>query len=216
MIQLYSDSRCPFSHRVRIILNEKDMDFKVLDVNINARQDLMQLNPYNETPVLVDDIDKNNRKRDLILIDTNIMSEYIDERFPHPQLMPIEPAEKARMRMKIHWLDRQLFQHVRLLDTNLNTKDAKIKKELEKARKIISSSLDEIAGVFASNKKMEYFDSTHLTLLDVSLLPVLWRLSYYDIEVKKTWAGLMKYAETQFNRKSFLDSLTAAERSMKQ
>ena len=129
MIQLYSDSRCPFSHRVRIILNEKDMDFKILDVNINARQDLMQLNPYNETPVLVDDIDKNNRKRDLVLIDTNIMSEYIDERFPHPQLMPIEPAEKARMRMKIHWLDRQLFQHVRLLDTNLNSKDAKMKKE---------------------------------------------------------------------------------------
>lgn len=216
MIQLYSDSRCPFSHRIRIILNEKDMDFKILDVNLNSRQDLMQLNPYNETPVLVDDIDKNNRKRDLILIDTNIMSEYIDDRFPHPQLMPIEPAEKARMRMKIHWLDRQLFQHVRLLDTNLNTKDAKMKKELEKARKLIASALDEVAAIFAVNKKMEYFDSDHLTLLDVSLLPVLWRLAYYEIEVKKTWAIMMKYAETQFNRKSFLDSLTAAERSMKQ
>lgn len=216
MIQLYSDSRCPFSHRVRIILNEKDMDFKILDVNINSRQDLMQLNPYNETPVLVDDIDKNNKKRDLVLIDTNIISEYIDERFPHPQLMPIEPSEKARMRMAIHKLDRDLFQHVRHLDTNLNSKDAKIKKELEKSRKMISSMLDEIADLFANNKKMEFFAGNSFSLLDVSLLPILWRLSYYEIEVKKTWAAMMKYAEVQFDRPSFLTSLTAAERSMKQ
>ena len=216
MIQLYSDSRCPFSHRVRIILNEKDMDFKIIDVNVNSRQDLMQLNPYNETPVLVDDIDKNNKKRDLILIDTNIASEYIDERFPHPQMMPIEPAEKARMRMTIHKLEKELFQPVRFLDTNLQTKDAKIKKELDRLRKVISTALDEIAALFANNKKMDYVASTTFTLLDASLLPVLWRLGFYEIEVKKTWAALMKYAETQFNRPSFLASLTAAERSMKQ
>lgn len=216
MIQLYSDSRCPFSHRVRIILNEKEMDFKIIDVNINSRQDLMQLNPYNETPVLVDDIDKNNKKRDLILLDTNIVSEYIDERFPHPQLMPIEPAEKARMRMAMHKLDRDLFQHIRFLENNLNTKDVKIKKELDRSKKLISTCLEEIAGVFSTNKKMDFFASTSFTLLDASLLPILWRLSYYEIEVKKTWNNMMKYAEMQFNRPSFLASLTAAERSMKQ
>lgn len=216
MIHLYSDPRCPFSHRVRIVLNEKDMDFKILDVNINTRQDLMQLNPYNETPVLVDDIDKNNKKRDLILLDTNIICEYIDERFPHPQLMPTEPADKARMRMAIHKLERELFQHIRFLDTNLQSKDAKIKKDLEKSRKLITNSLDEIANLFAANKKMEFFGSQTFTLLDASLLPVLWRLNYYEVEVKKTWANMMKYAETQFNRPSFLASLTAIERSMKQ
>ena len=68
MIHLYSDSRCPFSHRARIVLNYKDMDFKIIDVNINYRQDLMLLNPYNETPVLVDDIDKNNKRNDLQII----------------------------------------------------------------------------------------------------------------------------------------------------
>ena len=216
MIQLYSDSRCPFSHRIRIILNEKDMDFKILDVNINARQDLMQLTPYNETPVLVDDIDKNNKKRDLILTDTNIIAEYIDERFPHPQLMPIEPSEKARMRMAIYKLERDLFHHIRFLDNNIASKETKTKKELEKTRKLISSSLDEIAELFANNKKMEFFASSSFSLLDVSLLPVLWRLSYYEIEVKKTWAAMMKYAESQFDRPSFLASLTAVERSMKQ
>ncbi|TXI91175.1 MAG: hypothetical protein E6Q33_10950 [Neisseriales bacterium] len=215
MIHLYSDSRCAFSHRVRIVLHEKDMDFKIIDATVN-RDDLMQLTPYNETPVLVDDIDKNNKKRDLILLDTNIVSEYIDERFPHPQLMPIEPAEKARMRMALHKLDRELFQHIRYLDSNIQNKDPKIKKDVERIKKQISNSLDEIAMVFANNKKMEYFGSSQFTLLDASLLPILWRLSYYEIEVKKTWANMMKYAETQFNRPSFLASLTAVERSMKQ
>jgi RNA polymerase-associated protein len=192
------------------------MDFKIIDVNINSRQDLILLNPYNETPVLVDDIDKNNKKRDLVLTDTNIIAEYIDERFPHPQLMPIEPAEKARMRMAIHKLDLELFQHVRFLDANLNSKDPKVKKDLDRARKLISTCLDEIANVFTVNKKMEFFASGTFTLLDASLLPILWRLNYYEIEVKKTWVNLMKYAEIQFNRPSFLASLTAAERSMKQ
>ena len=192
------------------------MDFKIIDVNINTRHDLMQLNPYNETPVLVDDIDKNNKKRDLILLDTNIIAEYIDERFPHPQLMPIEPAEKARMRMAIHKLDRELFQHIRFLDTNIQSKEAKVKKELERTRKTITNSLEEIAALFANNKKMEYFGSPTFTLLDASLLPILWRLSYYEIEVKKNWANMMKYAETQFNRPSVMASFTAAERSMKQ
>ncbi len=216
MIQLYSDAKCPFSHRIRIILNEKEMDFKINDINVNNREDLVHLNPYNETPVLVDDIDKNNKKKDLILIDTNIIAEYIDERFPHPQMMPIEPAEKARMRMAIYKLDKELFIHVKYLEENIANKDAKIKKEVEKAKKFISSMLDEIAGVFAANKKMEYFASGSFSLLDASLLPILWRLSYYEIEEKKTWVALMKYAETQYNRKSFLDSLTATERSMKQ
>ncbi|MEN9945940.1 MAG: hypothetical protein RLZZ293_326 [Pseudomonadota bacterium] len=215
MIQLYSESRCPFSHRIRIILNEKEMDFKIIDAN-NNRQDLMLLNPYNETPILVDDIDKNDKKRDLKLTETNIIAEYIDERFPHPQLMPIEPAEKARMRMAMYNLERELFIPLRYLDTNLTVKDSKVKKEVDKRRKEISNYLDtKIAPIF-NNKKMVYFASETFTLLDASLLPLLWRLAYYEIEVKKTWSEMMRYAEKQFERKSFKESLTAAERSMKQ
>jgi RNA polymerase-associated protein len=130
--------------------------------------------------------------------------------------MPIEPAEKARMRMALHKLDRELFQHIRFLDANVQSKDPKIKKDIDKIKKQISNSLDEIATVFANNKKMEYFGSNQFTLLDASLLPILWRLNHYEIEVKKTWVNMMKYAEIQFNRPSFLASLTAAERSMKQ
>lgn len=215
MIHLYSDSRCPFSHRARIVLNYKDMDFKIIDVDINLRQDLMLLNPYNETPVLVDDIDKNNKKKDLVLLTPDIICEYIDERFPHPQLMPIEPAEKARLRMMMSHMDRELFEHVRYLDTNLNIKDSKIKKEVEKARKKINESLDSIANVFTVNKKAEFLFGHSFSLLDAAVLPLLWRLEYYHISVKPAWNGLLKYAERLFNTQEFLNSLTPAERGMK-
>jgi RNA polymerase-associated protein len=214
MIHLYSDSRCPFSHRARIVLNFKDMDFKVVDVNINMRQDLMVLTPYNETPVLVDDIDKNNKKKDLILLETNIICEYIDDRFPHPQLMPIEPAEKARLRMLMHRFDRELFVHLRTLDT-MNLKDSKTKKEAEKLKKPIIAGLDSIAQVFVANKKAEFIFGNSFSLLDAAILPLLWRLSHYDIEIKPTWSGMMKYAQQLFATPAFASSLTPAERVMR-
>lgn len=215
MINLYSDSRCPFSHRARIILNKKDMDFKIIDVNINQRQDLMTLNPYNETPVLVDDIDKNNKKKDLILIDPNIICEYIDERFPHPQLMPIEPAEKARLRMLIFHFDKDIFQHLRFLDTNLKTRDTKLKKEVDKAKQHIVAGLDSVAGVFAANKKCDFLFGNTFTLLDAAVLPLLWRLEFYEIAVKDNWKGMMKYAASFFKTQEFVASLTPAERGMR-
>ncbi len=215
MIHLYSDSRCPFSHRARIVLNYKDMDFKIIDVAIDLRQDLMLLSPYNETPVLVDDIDKNNKKKDLVLLTPDIICEYIDERFPHPQLMPIEPAEKARLRMMMSHMDRELFDHVRFLDSNLNIKDTKTKKEVDKARKKICESLDSIANVFSVNKKAEFLFGHSFSLLDAAVLPLIWRLEYYNIVIKQSWNGLIKYAERLFNTQEFLNSLTPAERGMK-
>lgn len=215
MINLYSDSRCPFSHRARIILNRKDMDFKIIDVNIGQRQDLMSLNPYNETPVLVDDIDKNNKKKDLILIDPNIICEYIDERFPHPQLMPIEPSEKARLRMLIFHFDKDIFQHLRFVEANFKTRDAKLKKEVEKSKQQLIAGLDSIANVFIINKKSEFLFGNSFTLLDAAVLPLLWRLDFYEITVKSSWGGMMKYADNFFNTAEFMASLTPAERGMR-
>ncbi len=191
------------------------MDFKIIDVAIDLRQDLMLLSPYNETPVLVDDIDKNNKKKDLVLLTPDIICEYIDERFPHPQLMPIEPAEKARLRMMMSHMDRELFDHVRFLDSNLNIKDTKTKKEVDKARKKICESLDSIANVFSVNKKAEFLFGHSFSLLDAAVLPLIWRLEYYNIVIKQSWNGLIKYAERLFNTQEFLNSLTPAERGMK-
>ncbi|MDQ5920157.1 MAG: stringent starvation protein [Pseudomonadota bacterium] len=214
MIHLYSDSRCPFSHRVRIILHIKDMDFKIIDITINSRQDLMTLNPYNQTPVLVDDIDKNNKKKDLILIDTGIICEYIDERFPHPQLMPIEPAEKARLRMLMHHLDKELFSYLRAVE-GMNPKDTKLKKDLDKTKKHIVAGLDGIAQVFVANKKANYIFGNSFSLLDAAVLPLLWRLNHYEIEAKPSWSGMMKYADRLFAKPEFIASLTPAERGMR-
>lgn len=211
MIHLYSEARCPFSHRVRVILYRKDMDFKIIDVNMH-RQDLMTLNPYNETPVLVDDIDKNNRKKDLILVDTNIICEYIDERFPHPQLMPIEPTEKARLRMIVNHFDRELLHHVRFVHKHLNSKDKK--KDVEQSRKIVTAGLDSVAAAFISNKKAEHLFANNFSLLDASVLPLLWRLDYYKIPSKAAWNDMHRYAKRSFQHPAFIASLTPAERGM--
>jgi stringent starvation protein A len=213
MIHLYSDS-CPFSHRARIVLNFKGMEFVIIDVNI-VRQDLMLLSPYNETPVLVDDIDKNNKKKDLVLVSPSIICEYIDERFPHPQLMPIEPSEKARLRMLMNHFDREIFSHVKEIDVGIKNRDAKAKKEVEKSRKKIISGLDSIANAFVVNKKAQYIFGNNFTLLDAAILPLLWRLEYYNIELKSEWAGMMKYANSLFNTPEFSASLTPAERGMR-
>ena len=213
MIQLYSDSRCSFSHRARIILNKKDMEFKIIDVNTGIRSDLMILNPYNETPVLVDDIDKNDKKKNLILIEPSIICEYIDERFPHPQFMPMEPSEKSRLRMLIFYFDKELFIHLRVLDS-LNYKDSKSKKEIERIKKLIISGIDGVSQMFQKNRNIKYLFGSSFTLLDAAVLPLLWRLQYYEIDEKPSWAGMLDYANYHFSQINFINSLTPAERGM--
>ena len=101
MMTLYSGTTCPFSHRCRIVLFEKGMDFQVIDVDLtNKPEDLAVINPYNRVPVLVE--------RDLVLYEANIINEYIDERFPHPQLMPADPVMRARARLFLHNFEDQL------------------------------------------------------------------------------------------------------------
>jgi RNA polymerase-associated protein len=218
MILLYSEARCVFSHCLRIILHVKDMDFKIVDLNMgvgHAAADLMVLNPYGETPVLVDDIDKNNRKKDFVLLDANIMCEYIDERFPYPALMPSEPSERARIRMFKWYLDKELFQYARAMDNLYHSKD-KSKKDSEAIRKKIIIGLDRLAHEFYLNKRLEYAFGNSFTIIDTALLPVLWRLKYYKIDVKPSWKSMMNYAVKLFNSNSFNLSLTPAERGMEQ
>lgn len=219
MVNIYYDSFCTFSHRVRFLLKEKDMEYKLHDVSLDDRQTLMSINPKNETPTMLDDIDKNNKKKDLILSDTSIICEYIDERFPHPQLMPTEPAERARVRMYIQYLEEELFEHVRKLDFFYTNSIIKIKKaDADKAREIVSSYLNNIAEVFNKNKKIKFFNisgTNEFGMLDIMLLPLLWRVNYFGITPQKHWSDMMKYAETNFAKASFINSLTPAEKNMR-
>ncbi len=99
---LYSGTTDPFSQRCRIVLHEKGMDFQIIDVDLDHKpEDLAVMNPYNQVPVLVE--------RDLVLHESNIINEYIDERFPHPQLMPADPVMRARARLFLHRFEKELF-----------------------------------------------------------------------------------------------------------
>ncbi len=199
MMTLYSGTTDPFSQRCRIVLYEKGMeDFQVIDVDIyNKPEDLAAINPYNMVPVLVE--------RDLVLSESNIINEYIDERFPHPQLMPADPVMRARARLFLHRFENEMFSHIQLIETGTQ-------KVAEKSRQALRDNLTQIAPIFA---KQKYMLNEEYSMLDVAIAPLLWRLEHYDIQLGREAAPLMKYAERIFSRKAYIDSMTPAEKAMR-
>ena len=173
MMQLYSGTTCPFSHRCRFVLYEKGMDFQVIDVDMfNKPEDLSVLNPYNRLPVLVE--------RDLILYESNIINEYIDERFPHPQLMPADPVMRARARLMLFNMEVELFSQIEAIESGKE-------KLVEKARQHVTEQLIQIVPLF---KRTKYMLGDELTMLDVAIAPLLWRLDLYGIKIAKQAAPL--------------------------
>ncbi|WP_311397756.1 glutathione S-transferase N-terminal domain-containing protein [Neisseria cinerea] len=200
MMTLYSGITCPFSHRCRFVLYEKGMDFEIKDVDIyNKPEDLVVMNPYNQVPVLVE--------RDLVLHESNIINEYIDERFPHPQLMPGDPVMRGRGRLVLYRMEKELFSLVQILENPASTN-----KEQAKAREAIGNGLTMLAPSFSKNK---YILGDDFSMIDVALAPLLWRLDHYDIKLGKSAAPLLKYAERIFQREAFIDALTPAEKAMR-
>ncbi|MEI7967685.1 MAG: glutathione S-transferase N-terminal domain-containing protein [Betaproteobacteria bacterium] len=198
MMTLYSGTTCPFSQRCRIVLYEKGMDFQIHDVDLfNKPEDLAVMNPYNRTPVLVE--------RDLILYESNIINEYIDDRFPHPQLMPADPVMRARARLFLFRFEQELFCNIEFLEKG-NQKQA------DKSRQQVRESLTQIAPVFA---KQKYMLGDEYSMLDVAIAPLLWRLDYYGVQIPKQAAPLLKYAERLFTRPAFIEALTPAEKVMR-
>src|SRR5690554_1984924 len=197
MMTLYSGTTDPFSHRCRIVLFEKGMDFEVIDVDLyNKPEDIAVINPYNRVPVLVD--------RDLVLYEANIINEYIDERFPHPQLMPPDPILRARARQLLHSFEQELFAHIDQLE--------KGQKAADKSRAAVRDQLVQFAPLFT---KQKFMLGDEFSMLDVAISPLLWRLEHYGIDLPKTAAGIMKYAERVFSRQGFIDALTVSEKVMR-
>ena len=202
-ITLYSYDYCPYSHRCRIVFCEKEMDAEIKEVNINDKpEELAMYNPYNQVPVLID--------RKLCLYESNIINEYLDDRFPHPQLMPADITLRARVRLLLYKLDAEIFPHLRTLVLARNLK----KDRAEKARHRIAEGLTQLASVLPQGGR--YVIDKEFTMLDVALAPLLWRLSYYDIRLPpRASSVLFKYVERVFARQSFIDSLTVVEKSMR-
>lgn len=198
MMKLYSGTVDPYSHRCRIVLYEKGMDFEVIDVDLaNKPEDLAILNPYNAVPVLVE--------RDLVLSEANIINEYIDERFPHPQLMPADPVMRARARLYLFEFERDLFSHIKDIESGDEQK-------ADKARKAIADNLSILVPIFG---KQKYLMGDEYSMLDVAITPLLWRLGHYGIDLPNQAAPLLKYAERLFSRPLYADAMTPSEKAMR-
>ena len=198
MMKLYSNSTDPFSHRCRIVLFEKGMDFEVIDVDLaNQSEDLSILSPYSNAPVLVE--------RDLVLTDANIINEYIDERFPHPQLMPPDPVMRARARLFLKDFESELFIHMHDMDSSDQSKKIA-------ARKIITETLIKLTPILS---KQPYLLHDEYSMLDVAIAPLLWRLDHYEIKLPNQSSSILKYADKLFKRPLFEEAMSPTEKAMR-
>lgn len=198
MMRLYSGTVDPYSHRCRIVLFEKGMDFEVIDVDLtNKTEDLAILNPYGAVPVLVE--------RDLVLSEANIINEYIDERFPHPQLMPADPVMRARARLFLYNFEKDLFNYIKDIESG-NDEAA------DRARKVIRDNLTQLVPIFG---KQNYLMGDEYSMLDVAITPLLWRLGHYGIELPNQASPLLKYAERLFSRPMYAEAMTPSEKAMR-
>ena len=204
MIKLWASNHDPYSHRCRIVICEKDLGLEkgvgivIKRIDLNSKPpELAILNPHNKVPVLDD--------RDLRLYESNIINEYIDERFPHPQLMPIGVSEKGESRLLMHEFN-SLFA---LADTIENSRSEKM---VNSARRELADALLAISPKLVRSR---FLIGSEFTLVDATLAPLLWRLQKLKIRLPARAASLAKYAETLFERPSFRKSLTPAEAAMR-
>lgn len=197
IMTLYSNALCPYSHRVRIVLAEKGVSVDIIDVHPeHPAPDLLQLNPYNSVPTLVD--------RDLVLYQSNIINEYLDERFPHPPLLPVYPVSRAKSRLMIHRIDQDWYSVMH----NILSSEGEQRRALQRE---LADSLVTLVPIFASQR---YFLSDEFSLIDCCLAPLLWRLPQLGVELPRSAQVILGYAERLFERESFQASLTEPEREL--
>ena len=197
VMTLFSSPTSPESHRVRMVLAEKGITVEILDVDPgNKSEDLIDLNPYNTVPTLVD--------RELVLYDPRAIMEYLDERFPHPPLMPVDPVSRARTRLALYRIEKDWYELVPALES-------RGEKTSSKARKMLRDSLTASAEVFSARP---FFLSDEFSLVDATIIPILWRLKHYRIDLPRQAKPVMQYAERMFQRESFQASLSEAEQEM--
>lgn len=197
VMTLYSNALDINSHRVRIVLAEKGVTVDILDTDINnPPEDLIDLNPYNTVPTLVD--------RELVLYEPNVIMEYLDERFPHPPLLPVYPVARAKSRLMIFRIEKDWYSLIRQIQT---AKDA------ETPRRELRDSLVSIAPIFSD---LPYFLSEDFSLVDCCVAPLIWRLPSLGIELPPKAKAINDYAKRVFSREAFQASLTEAERELRE
>lgn len=196
VMTLFSSPTCAMSHCARFVLQEKGIpaDIEYYDPN-NAPEELLELNPTGVSPTLIE--------RDLVLYDSRIIMEYLDERFPHPPLHQMDPVSRANARMVIKRIDQEWYA---LLDEMQHSGE----KKSARAKKALKDSLLSSSAIFAARP---FFMSEEFSLIDCTLAPLLWRLPSMGIDISND-TGIYYYAQRLFNRSGFKRSLSDAEKQM--
>ena len=199
---LFSDGRDHYSHRVRLVLAEKGVTVEVVDADeYNKPEDLHEVNPYNSLPTLVD--------RDLSLYDSRVIIEYLDERFPHPPLLPVYPVQRALARLWMFRVEKEWSSKIDLLTTHPADEAAVLRTKSELREGIIATS-----PIFSQKP---FFMNDELTLVDCCVAPIFWRLKMCGITLRDRSARpLRNYMQRMFERDSFRRSLTEAELEMQE
>jgi len=196
-MRLYCDESCIQSHRVRLVLAEKKIAAEIEIVDpADQPEDLIHLNPYQSLPTLVD--------RDLVLYDAGVIIDYLDERYPHPAFMPLDPVSRARARLTLYRIEKDWYS----LLPALNSDDVG---QITKARQVLRDSIVASTELFAIKP---YFLSDEYSLLDANLVPLLWRFKHYGIDLPQSAQAVTDYKQRMFSRPQFEASLTESEKSL--
>jgi RNA polymerase-associated protein len=194
---LFSNPRSAYSHRVRMVLAEKNITVDIVDADPHELpEDVMDLNPYGTLPMLVD--------RELVLYESRIIMEYLDERFPHPPLLPVDPVSRASARLYLFRVDHDWYRLMNVI--------AGGGKDAANARKLLRESLLRSAPVFSAKP---FFMSDEFGLVDCSIVPLLWRLPSLGVELPAQAKAVTAYADRMFKREAFRQSMTEPERELR-
>ena len=198
---LFSDPLDHYSHRVRIVMCEKGVASEIIDTDSNKLSaEILEVSPYAELPVLVD--------RDVCLYDSVILMEYLDERFPHPPLLPVYPVSRAHIRLFIQRIQRDWCE---IFDTLIEgVSEAKTKK----MRADLKSQILSMSPIL---KEKEYFMTDEFSLVDCCIAPILWRLPLIGIELQKDakTKPVYEYMQRVFTKPCFIDSLSELEKEIR-
>jgi RNA polymerase-associated protein len=199
VMTLFSRPTDIHSHRTRLVLAEKNINIEISNVaGPDLPEDLMDLNPYHTVPTLVD--------RDLTLYDSRVIIEYLDERFPHPPLMPVDPVTRAQFRLALFRIESDWYSIAEEAETSIDGKLG------TKARKLLRESILQSTELFGARP---YFLSEDFSLVDCTIAPLLWRLPVYGIDLGKDATPIEEYMDRVFARRSFQEGLTELEQEMR-
>ena len=199
IMTLFSAPADPWSHRTRIVLAEKGISIDIVSVEAGRfPEDLLDLNPYHSVPTLVD--------RDLVLYDSRVIIEYLDERFPHPPLMPVDPVSRAQFRVALYRIERDWYGLARQIDQEPD------KKQTVRLKKMLRDTILQSTDLF---KVKPYFLSDEFSLVDATIAPILWRLPYYEIDLPPQAQAIEKYGQLLFARPAFREALSEREQEMR-